>query len=60
MAIKMKSRSNSAFKYFLLLRNHLDEEELDFILSGLKTINEIQVAVEIDPLKLKSKENLIF
>ena len=46
--------------YFLLLRNHLDEEELDFILSGLKTINEIQVAVEIDQLKLKSKENLIF
>jgi hypothetical protein len=46
--------------YFMLLKNYSDEEELEFILAGLKSIKEIQVAVEINPAKLKSKENLIF
>jgi hypothetical protein len=46
--------------YFMLLRNYFDVEELDFILAGINSIKEIQVAVEINPLKLKSKENLIF
>ena len=46
--------------YFMLLRNYLDEEDIEYILAGLKSINEIQVATEINPVKLKSKENLIF
>lgn len=46
--------------YFMLLRNFCDSEELKFILSELKRINEIQIAVQINPSTLKSKENLIF
>ncbi|MEO8794925.1 MAG: IPExxxVDY family protein [Daejeonella sp.] len=46
--------------YFLLIRNYIDEEELKGIISGLNKISEILVAAEVDPRKLKSKENLIF
>ncbi len=46
--------------YFLLIRNYIEEEELKGIISGLNKISEILVAAEVDPRKLKSKENLIF
>jgi hypothetical protein len=46
--------------YFILLRNFCDKEELQFILTHLKQIKEIQIALEINPSTLKSKENLIF
>lgn len=46
--------------YFMLLKNYLDEDDIEYILTGLKSIKEIQVATEIIPIKLKSKENLIF
>ncbi len=46
--------------YFILIKDFIDEEDLAIILSGLNQIKEIQVAVEINPRKLKSKENLIF
>lgn len=46
--------------YFMLLKNFFDDEDLQFIIKGLKSIPEIQGATEISPYKLKSKENLIF
>ncbi|TAF45025.1 MAG: IPExxxVDY family protein [Sphingobacteriales bacterium] len=46
--------------YFILLRHFCDKEELEFILERLKRIKEIQMAIEINPSSLKSKENLIF
>jgi RIO-like serine/threonine protein kinase len=46
--------------YFLLIHNYIDREELRQVIGGLNRIAEVQVAVELDPRKLKSKENLIF
>ncbi|QEK52748.1 IPExxxVDY family protein [Pedobacter aquae] len=46
--------------YFVLIKEFIDEEDLSFFLEGLKKIEDIQVAVEVNPRKLKSKENLIF
>jgi hypothetical protein len=46
--------------YFVLIKDYIDEEDYQFFLQNLKRIPEIQVAVELDPRKLKSKENLIF
>jgi len=46
--------------YFLLIRNYIDRDDLKGIISGLNKIPEVLVAVEVDPRRLKSKENLIF
>ncbi|SDM19761.1 hypothetical protein SAMN05421813_107154 [Daejeonella rubra] len=46
--------------FFLLIRNYIDEDDLKLIISKLNKIPEVLVAVEVDPKKLKSKENLIF
>lgn len=46
--------------YFILIRNFIDEEDLENFISGLNKIPEVQVAAEVDAKKLKSKENLIF
>ncbi len=46
--------------YFILIRNYIDDEDLRSIVNGLNKIPEVLVAVEVDPKKLKSKENLIF
>ncbi|MRX47353.1 IPExxxVDY family protein [Pedobacter puniceum] len=46
--------------YFVLIKEFIDDEDLDFFLEGLKKIEDIQAAVEVNPKKLKSKENLIF
>ncbi len=46
--------------FFLLIRNYIDREDLKKVISGLTKIPEVLVAAEIDPKKLKSKENLIF
>ena len=46
--------------YFIIIKNFIDEEDLDYFLNGLKQIKDIQVAVEIEPHRLKSKENLLF
>lgn len=46
--------------YLILIKDFIDEEDLDFFMSGLKKINDIQVAIDLDPKKLKSRENLIF
>lgn len=46
--------------FFLLIRNYIDKDDLKAIISGLNKIPEVLVAAEVDPKKLKSKENLIF
>ena len=46
--------------YFILIKEFIDEEDLDFFLERLKRIKDIQAAVEINPERLKSKENLLF
>ena len=46
--------------FFLLIRNYIDREDLRGIISGINKVPEVLVAVEVDPKKLKSKENLIF
>jgi len=46
--------------YFILIRNFIDQEDLDHMLGGINRIPEVVVAAEVDPGKLKSKENLIF
>ncbi|MBM3400988.1 MAG: IPExxxVDY family protein [Bacteroidetes bacterium] len=46
--------------FFLLIQNYIHEEDLKEIINGLNKIPEVLVAVEVEPKKLKSKENLIF
>lgn len=46
--------------HFLLIRNFIDEEDLSLMQDRIITIQEVVVATEISPQKLKSKENLIF
>ncbi len=46
--------------FFIVIQNYISREDLDYFISGLKKIPEVQVAAEVDPKKLKSKENLIF
>jgi hypothetical protein len=45
--------------YFLLIHNYIDNEELKQVIGGLNRVAEVLVAAELDPKKLKSKENLI-
>ena len=46
--------------YFLLIKNYIDDDDLDILLSSLNKIPEIVAAVKIDPKKIKSRENLLF
>ena len=46
--------------YFLLIKEYIDEEDLAQIIESLNQIESVVVAQEIDPGKLKSKENLLF
>lgn len=46
--------------YFILIKEFIDDEDLDFFLERLKKVQDIQAAVEINPDRLKSKENLLF
>ncbi len=46
--------------YFILIKNFIDQEDLNYIIDGLNKLQEVVVAAEVDPEKLKSKENLIF
>lgn len=46
--------------FFLLIHNYIDSGELKEVIAGLNRIPEVAVAAEVDPKKLKSKENLIF
>lgn len=46
--------------YFIVIKNFIDDEDLEALQEGLNAIPEVLVASEISPEKLKSKENLIF
>ncbi len=46
--------------YFLMIKNYIDDTELDGLISALNKIPEIVAAVKIDPKKIKSRENLLF
>lgn len=46
--------------YFLLIKNFIDDEDLELWLKQIKQIPDVIAAVEVEPKKLKSKENLIF
>ena len=46
--------------YFLMIKNYIDDDDLDKMISMLNRIPEIVAAVKIDPKKIKSRENLLF
>lgn len=46
--------------YFLMIRNFIDDEDLEHLIEALNKIPEVVVASEIVAEKLKSRENLIF
>ncbi|MGV3507868.1 MAG: IPExxxVDY family protein [Sphingobacteriaceae bacterium] len=46
--------------YFILIRNYISEEEITELINGINKLPEVLVAIEVDPKRLKSKENLIF
>ncbi|MDF3077890.1 MAG: IPExxxVDY family protein [Sphingobacteriaceae bacterium] len=46
--------------YFILIHNYIDKEDLEQLITGLNQISEVLAAIEVDPRRLKSKENLIF
>lgn len=45
--------------FFMIIQQFVAKEDLDFILGRLNKLPDIQVAAQINPLKLKSKENLV-
>lgn len=45
--------------FFMIIHQYIDKEDLNFIINGLNKLTDIQVAAQIDPRKLKSRENLI-
>ncbi|MNL22296.1 hypothetical protein D3C87_1436370 [compost metagenome] len=45
--------------FFMIIHQYIDKEDLNFIISGLNKLSDIQVAAQIDPVKLRSKENLV-
>lgn len=45
--------------FFMIIQQFIAKEDLDFILGRLNKLADIQVAAQINPLKLKSKENLV-
>ena len=46
--------------FFLLIKNFIDDDDLQALDEGINAIADVLVAGEISPGKLKSKENLIF
>ena len=46
--------------YFLMIKNYIDDDDLDKLITSLNRIPEIVAAVKIDPKKIKSRENLLF
>jgi len=45
--------------FFMVIQQFIDKEDVLYILAGLNKLADIQVAAQIDPAKLKSKENLV-
>lgn len=46
--------------YFMIIKNYIDESDLENIISALNKITEVVAAVKIEPKKIKSRENLLF
>ncbi|PJJ83984.1 IPExxxVDY family protein [Mucilaginibacter auburnensis] len=46
--------------FFVLIKNYIDDADLDNMISALNKIPEIVTALKIDPKKIKSRENLLF
>ncbi|MEO7211890.1 IPExxxVDY family protein [Mucilaginibacter sp.] len=46
--------------YFILIKNYIDENDLEHLISALNKIPEVVAAVKIEPKKIKSRENLLF
>lgn len=46
--------------YFVLIRDCRDAEYIEEFIEGLNKIQDIVMAIDVKPEKLKSKENLIF
>jgi hypothetical protein len=46
--------------YFLMIKNYIDDDDLDKLITALNRIPEIVAAVKINPKKIKSRENLLF
>lgn len=46
--------------YFIKIHNYISREELSQLIEGINKLPEVLVAIEVDPKRLKSKENLIF
>ena len=48
------------FDYFVLIKHFIDDTDLTALIDNLRKIPDILLVKEIDPIILKSKENLIF
>jgi hypothetical protein len=46
--------------YFLIIREYIGEEDVEQLIDGINKLPEVLAAIEVDPRRLKSKENLIF
>ena len=46
--------------YFLMIKNYIDDDDLEKLITALNRIPEIVAAVKINPKKIKSRENLLF
>ncbi len=46
--------------YFLMIKNYIDENDLESLVTGLNRMPEVVLAVKVDPKKIKSRENLLF
>lgn len=51
---------NKEIDYFLIIYNLVNKNELKHLSKRLKEVREIQSVFQIDPQKLRSKENLLF
>lgn len=50
----------SRVDYFMLIKGYVDGHDIQHILSGINRIDDIHAVIQIEPAKVKSKENLIF
>ena len=55
----LQAMQQNKVDFFIIIHQYIDKEDLNFILTRLNKLPDIQVAAQIDPLKLKSKENLV-
>lgn len=46
--------------YFIIIRNYISKEEVEHLIDEINKLPEVLAAIEVEPRKLKSKENLIF